>query len=264
AANSQLEMPSFFKGVQLCLLTTIFLAIPSAAQNITPIISALLLGDEGVLATGLLNDTGITFGGNYSSGNNTGCTGEIVSRQDCSNGRDVTENDNTDGDAGFSFTKLDANGDPLADQSDDYSTTPWTCVKDNVTGLVWEVKTNDASIHNFSNIYKWGGVTVLGSGYGTYHDDWDTLVNGSNANNFCGFNDWRVPTRQELESLVHFNETSPSIDSNYFPNTSTSYWTASPSAANSVLAWYVNFIAGTSLTSSRDNPQELRLVRSAQ
>ena len=257
-------MPGFFKGVQLFLLTAVFLAAPSTAQNITPIISTLLLGDEGVVATAPLNDTGITFGGNFSRGNNSGCTGEIVSRQDCSNGRDVTENDNSDGDAGFSFTKLDANGDPLSDQSVDYSTTPWTCVRDNVTGLVWEVKTNDASIHNSSNFYQWGGVTALGSGYGTYYDDWDTLVNGSNANNFCGFNDGRVPTRQELEGLVHFNETSPSIDSNYFPNTNGSYWSASPSAANSILAWYVNFSVGTSLTTSRQNLQNLRLVRSAQ
>ena len=60
-----------------------------------------------------LNDTGITWGGSYPSGNNAGCTGEEIGAQDCSHGRDFTNNDNSDGHAGFSFTKLDASGLPL-------------------------------------------------------------------------------------------------------------------------------------------------------
>ncbi|MCP3952026.1 MAG: hypothetical protein GY697_07375, partial [Desulfobacterales bacterium] len=87
----------------------------------------------------LLNDTGIDWGGEYTSGNNSDCTSNTVP-QDCDQGRDASNNNNSDGHAGFSFTKLDANGNPLVDQSIDYATTPWSCVKDNVTGLVWEVK----------------------------------------------------------------------------------------------------------------------------
>ena len=67
----------------------------------------------------------------------------MVTAQDCSHGRDTTHNDNSDGHAGFSYTKLDSNGKPLPDQTVDYATTPWACVKDNVTGLIWEVKTDD-------------------------------------------------------------------------------------------------------------------------
>lgn len=63
-------------------------------------------------ATGGLNDTGITFGANYSTGNNTTCTGETVSAQDCSIGRDATA-------GGFDFT------------------TQGSCVKDGVTKLTW-------------------------------------------------------------------------------------------------------------------------------
>lgn len=40
-----------------------------------------------VAATGTLNDTGITWGGEYPSGNNTDCTGDTISAQDCSHGR---------------------------------------------------------------------------------------------------------------------------------------------------------------------------------
>jgi hypothetical protein len=58
----------------------------------------------------MINDTGITWGGSYPSGNNAGCTGETIGAQDCTNGADVTHNDNSDGHAGFSFTKISNNG----------------------------------------------------------------------------------------------------------------------------------------------------------
>ncbi|MCI5129100.1 MAG: hypothetical protein D3907_11500, partial [Candidatus Electrothrix sp. AUS3] len=85
-----------------------------------------------------LNDTGITWSGNYESGNNTFCIAStlpdgdnVVAAQDCSHGRDATHNAGF-GHAGFSYTKLDSNGVPLDDQSADYATTPWVCVKDNI------------------------------------------------------------------------------------------------------------------------------------
>jgi len=58
----------------------------------------------------LLNDTGITWGGNYPSGNNADCTGETIGEQDCSYGRDYLAeqgqlNKVGAGDAGFDFTK---------------------------------------------------------------------------------------------------------------------------------------------------------------
>src|SRR5690554_415962 len=106
-----------------------------------------------------LNDTGITQCGNYAfeggsgvSNNSVDCAtagstqttagtdanGDPVPvGQDAVYGRDATHNDDSDGHAGFSFTKLDANGDALADQTQDYATNPWACVKDNVTGLIW-------------------------------------------------------------------------------------------------------------------------------
>jgi len=40
-----------------------------------------------------------------------------------------------------SYTKLDAKGKPLTDNA-----SSWVMVKDNVTGLIWEDKTNDDSI----------------------------------------------------------------------------------------------------------------------
>jgi len=47
-----------------------------------------------------------------------------------------------------SYTKLDASGNDLPD-----SATSWVMVRDNVTQLIWEVKTDDGSIHDRDNTY---------------------------------------------------------------------------------------------------------------
>lgn len=110
----------------------------------------------------ILNDTGITWSGNYKIGNNATCVSSttpdgdnVFAAQDCSHGSDISHNDDSDGLAGFSYTKLDSSGQPLANQQADYATTPWACVQDNVTGLIWEVKTDDGGLHDKDDRYTW-------------------------------------------------------------------------------------------------------------
>jgi hypothetical protein len=49
----------------------------------------------------------------------------------------------------------------------------------------------------------WGGKTALSRDYanrqGTHYDDWTGLVDGTNTENLCGGNNWRVPTAEELD-----------------------------------------------------------------
>ena len=45
----------------------------------------------------------------------------------------------------MSYTKLDSSGNALPD-----SATSWSMVKDNVTGLTWEVKTNWDGVQNYT------------------------------------------------------------------------------------------------------------------
>ncbi len=214
-----------------------------------------------------LNDTGITWGGSYPDGNNSTCTGETIAQQDCSHGRDAqaaaaTLNKAGGGVAGFDFTKLDFNGNSLS-----ASATGHRCVRDNYTGLVWEVKTDDGGIHDKDNTYRWGGITALsyGSGWGDYYSDWDTLINGSNDESLCGFSDWRVPTLIELSSIAHKGTFNPAIDTNYFPNTqSADYWSSSPSAGYSSNAWLVYFYDGYDDYGYRNLSTAVRLVRGGQ
>jgi len=49
--------------------------------------------------------------------------------------------------------------------------------------------------------------------------DTEKFVADVNAAALCGYNDWRMPTRRELLTLVHAGTWNPSIDATYFPNT---------------------------------------------
>jgi hypothetical protein len=223
------------------------------------------------LSQAKLNDTGIDWGGRYTSGNNSSCSGETIAQQDCSHGRDAQAAAGTltkvgSGAAGFDFTKLDIDGNALPASATDHR-----CVRDNHTGLIWEVKTTDGGIHDKDHGYRWGGKTdqvtqqARDDGWGGFYNDWDTLIDGSNNGSLCGFNDWRVPTLKELMTITHKGTTSPSIDSHYFPNTKSHYyWSSLPYAYNSDSAWAVHFATGGDIIDSRALYNALRLVRSEQ
>ncbi len=249
-----------------------------------PILAGAQQGTGNVIGWQPLNDTGITWGGDYPSGNNTGCTGEEIGAQDCSHGRDTTHDDDTDGLAGFSYTKLDSNGEPLANQAANYADTPWECVQDNVTGLIWEVKTDNGWLHDKDDTYTWynsdatsnggadgddGAANNTCYGYNSFtpltYCNTDAYVPRVNLYGWCGASDWRMPTLKELESLVNFGRSNPAIDTDYFPNTVSSYvWSASPYAVSSDYAWCVYFSSGYSYINARYNNYAVRLVRGGQ
>ncbi len=210
-------------------------------------------GNTPVAATMPLNDTGIIFGRSDPDGNNADCSGASIGQQDCSHGRDMTQNDNSDGHAGFSFTKLDGNGDELPASAE-----AWSCVRDNVTGLIWEVKqqgdgnTGNGGLHDADDLYTWYNTNPDTNGgangdpnadgadcYGYDATDPATYCNTQafvarvNAAGLCGKSAWRLPTRLELVNLANFNHRSnpastPAIDVAYFPNTTNgAHWSSS-------------------------------------
>lgn len=100
-------------------------------------LTIMIPGDVG------LNDTGVTTWFDGTDFDKTSVNSDFPG-QDAEFGRDVVSpdaHDGTDGDAAFSFTKLDFAGNALP-----HNALTYTCVKDNRTGLVWELKHTDQSL----------------------------------------------------------------------------------------------------------------------
>jgi len=146
-----------------------------------------------------------------------------------------------------SYTKLDAQGKPLSD-----SATSWSMIKDNVTGLIWENKTDDDSIHDKDKVYSW-------------IDAFNIFIARLNDEKFGGFSDWRLPTIKELSMIVNRGACNPAINQKYFPNTvSNWYWSSTTYAHDTGYAWCVNFWPGSVGSYSKSYSYYVRAVRGGQ
>lgn len=162
-----------------------------------------------------------------------------------------------------SYTKLDASGNELPDSAD-----VWAMVRDNVTGLIWENKTNDGSIHQWDNIY---------SLVKSYCEGEDCILQTNvpdfiaelNTSHFGGFSDWRLPTLKELASIIDSGLNpgydNPSINQSYFPYTvadgSYFYWTSTLNPSSPDFAKGVDFYHGSFYDGRADNSHYVYAVR---
>jgi len=237
-----------------------------------------------------LNDTGISWSGNYPSGDTGTCSAAHPAGQDCNYGRDkgpVAKVGHSAHDVnpiiapnpdGFDFTKIANNGTALLPAAAlGPNPTDWACTRDNVTGLIWEIKTA-TGLRGQNHQYFWFNVFSSDSWPGTADNgtgncdtpgrcDTDTYVADVNAATLCGANDWRMPTVRELESIVNLGRANPAIDPIFFPDTALDgYWSHSASAISGIkdYAWFVNFDSGQALSGGmRSSGLLVRLVRKA-
>jgi hypothetical protein len=131
------------------------------------------------------------------------------------------------------------------------------------SGLTWELKTDDGGIHDKDNVYRWGGIGAEKTGT-IFFDDWNSLLNATNTEKLCGFNDWRVPTIEELKTLVTSAERKPVIDTSIFSLTQAMpYWSVSTYQHYPEHAQTVDFATGTSnyYTGFRGDRLPVHLVR---
>jgi len=114
-------------------------------------------------------------------------------------------------------------------------------VTDSATGLMWQQATT-------------GPMT------------WEEAISYCEDLVLGGRGDWRLPNRNELQSLVDYAKYAPAIDITAFPGTmSSNYWSSTTYAYYSVYAWSVSFDSGyVSPDDSKSNSYYVRAVRGGQ
>jgi hypothetical protein len=218
----------------------------------------------------ILNDTGITScaSSSYAFVIHDSCLAPVVGwfkNQDGEIGRDASFimgklTKIGGGESGFDFTKISATGQKVAADSPQ-----WSCILDNNTGLMWEVKTDDGGIHDKDNTYTWYNPdSSINGGFAGYENNGKNtyeFVRDVNSQGLCGYNDWRLPTVIELQGIINYqynNKSLVAIDLNYF-NYFQGSLTQSPYALNNYV-WHVGNagVVGSVLKSSNLTAQLVR------
>ena len=135
------------------------------------------------------------------------------------------------------FNKLDVTGREL-----DPAATNWQCAQSNDTGLIWEVKTRDGGLRDASYTYSWFAAgdnnfrlpSGRTDGGACLYSDCDTgdYIERVNKQKLCGVSNWRLPTTEELSTIVHQSNYIPKVDLRYFPNAKSYYYWSNTVYAN--------------------------------
>ncbi len=92
--------------------------------------------------------------------------------------------------------------------------------------------------------------------------NWPQAQARAAASTFAGHTDWRVPTGEELTSLLQPGCFMPALNLAWFPNTPSSwFWFQSPEADHTERAGQLSFAFGQMFSVNQRNPAHLRLVR---
>ena len=186
-----------------------------------------------------------------------------------------------------SLAKRDAHAatrsDPVSRPGFSFTRVTGGCVLDNITGLMWEVKTADGGLRDGGNIFtNFDSTTELQKLDRTKYAmtyiaptqaEIDAPTNSAgyrnrvNAQGLCGYSDWRIPGVDELQTIMDFNASYKTrfVDANWFPNTRYSNtWSSSPVVGVSRSVWYVMFNEAGVYVDGRWGHASVQLVRTHQ
>jgi hypothetical protein len=139
-------------------------------------------------------------------------------------------------------------------------------VSDNLTGLMWEKKDdldgarNSSDPHDADNPYTWSNTGEPGDG--SAFTSFLSSLNGGGC--FAGECDWRLPTRDELQTILSEAQpcvTSPCIDPVFGPTAPSVYWSSTSDAMCPTDAWSVDFNDGSVYGPDKSTSYAARAVR---
>jgi hypothetical protein len=152
-------------------------------------------------------------------------------------------------------------------------------ITDTKTGVHWEKKSDDGSVHDWDDLYAWGMASSPYLMNGPMVTAFLNLLNdvaGGGLNCFAGHCDWRMPNRKELESIIDLETSSPPAVPAVF-NTAcvpgcdvttcsclkqtSMYWTSSTYRQLPTAAWLVNFVVGNAFADIKSSDYHVRAVR---
>ena len=109
-------------------------------------------------------------------------------------------------------------------------------VSDTDTELMWQ-KATDLGTYTWQQVLPYCENLILNN-----DGEW---TNGTPNVSGVKYDDWRLPNRNELQSLVDYSRHVPAINTTYFPNTVSSYyWSSTTYASSPNTAWLIYFHDG--------------------
>jgi hypothetical protein len=145
-------------------------------------------------------------------------------------------------------------------------------VVDTQTNLVWEKKKTEVGsgedvddLHDVDNTYTWCQATGNNEGPRCLKNA-TSWIDQVNAKAFAGFSNWRVPTKDELLTIVDTSVAmcgfvTPCIDPIFGPTQASNYWSSTEVSPN--VAWSVIFSSGNLKFGTKNDVVHVRAVRNA-
>lgn len=171
----------------------------------------------------------------------------------------------------FDMTRLNQDG--SVNNGNDYARAPWDCVRDNQSGLIWEVKKSEPGLQNINNTYSWYDSDEKSNGgwagkanAGVCADsncDTESYVKAINEKKLCGFDDWYLPSRYELSTIVDTSALypGPAIPKSFFPETlAGKYWTDTTFKTRRAGAWLWSLDTGSDYVVEKSEAHNIRLT----
>jgi len=124
---------------------------------------------------------------------------------------------------------------------------------------------HDGTIIDLETELMWKKRAEINSRSGKFQlYNWNQAIQYAQLMKFIGYHDWRLPTRNELMTLISktTNKLNARIDDHYFPDTKPAqYWSASEVSNRRTHAWFIYFGDGSKYWTDKRNHLYIRLVR---